>query len=266
MKKPVCGSKKAVIDMPQYSANLYGLSTDQSITSLNNFAQPLDEYKAAFRVRELPFLIHYSTDKENIYKYTLTRGEFWDLACSAATYLRNQRLSKGDRIVHGFSSNSPYDLIFRLAAIMTGCVPVTINWQADDNERIIYKTELTKARLVIFDNGFASRLEVIKRSLPSVKFLEAEKIEAHRTTYIPSSPPLSYEDKRMVIFTSGTTGKPKGVSLSHRSYLANRLTFEEYFGMSPNTQLDVLIVNPLHHANSSALSDWAMRRGGAAYT
>jgi len=249
--------------VPQHNANLYGLSTGKSITSLSDFTQPLDEYEAAFAVRESPFLIHYRSENGSMYKYTLSRGEFWDLACSAATHLREQRLSKGDRIVHGFSSNSPYDLLFRLADVMTGCVPVTINWQADDDERVIYKTKLTKAKLMIFDDGFANRLEAIKSGLPGVRFLEVGKFEARRSAALSTFPSISYEDERMIIFTSGTTGKPKGVSLSHRSYLANRLTFEQYFGMSPNTRLDVLLVNPLHHTNSSALADWAMRRSGA---
>ncbi|MBI2979464.1 MAG: acyl--CoA ligase, partial [Chloroflexi bacterium] len=55
----------------------------------------------------------------------------------------------------------------------------------------------------------------------------------------------------------------KGVSLSHRSYLATRLTFEQYFDMSESTQLDLLLVNPMHHANSSALTDLGLRREGA---
>ncbi len=249
--------------MSQYNANLYGLSTGEPVASLSNFTSPLEEYEAAFAVRELPFLTHYGFENGSIHKRTLTRGEFWDLACSAAAHLHDRRLLKGDRIVHAFSSNSPYDLLFRLAAVIMGCVSVTINWQADDNERIIYKTKLTNAKLVIFDNGFTNRLGAIKSSLPGVRFLEARRMETHKITDHFTYPPLSYEDERMVIFTSGTTGKPKGVSLSHRSYLANRLTFEQYLGMSPNTQLDLLLVNPLHHTNSSALADWAMRRSGA---
>jgi acyl-CoA synthetase (AMP-forming)/AMP-acid ligase II len=41
------------------------------------------------------------------------------------------------------------------------------------------------------------------------------------------------------------------------------LTFEDYFKLSPSWGLDLLLVNPLHHANSSALSDLGMRRPGA---
>ena len=184
------------------------------------------------------------------------------MACSAAIYLREQGISKGDHIVHCFSSNSLYDLVFRLAAVLVGYVPVTINWQADDNERILYKAKVTEAKLTVYDDGFANRVEEIKPSLSTMRFLQTEKIEEYQATSQLTYPPLSYDDERMIIFTSGTTGRPKGVSLSHRSYLANRLTFEHYFGMSETTQLDLLLANPLHHSNSSALSDWGMRRRG----
>jgi len=222
----------------------------------------MEEYRTAFADRASPFLNYYTFQDGDIQKHSLTRGEFWDLACSAAAYLTDQGLSKGDRIVHGFSSNSSYDLIFRLGAVLVGCVPVTINWQADDNEHIVYKAKLTNAKLMVYDEGFANRIEDIKTSLTTIRFLEAKEVEGFRTASRLTYPPLSYDDEKMIIFTSGTTGKPKAVSLSHRSYLTNRLTFEQYFNMSESTNSDLLLVNPLHHTNSSALSDWGMRRSG----
>lgn len=248
--------------MPNQQTNLYDLSTGNHVTGLSPFSSPIEEYRAAFADRSSPFLNYYAFQDGDIHKHSLTRGEFWDMACSAAACLSNQGLSKGDRIVHGFSANNTYDLVFRLAAVLTGCVPVTINWQADDNERLIYKARITNAKLMVYDDGFASRVEDIRPSLSTIRFVEAKEVEwfqpANQLTY----PPLSYEDEKIIIFTSGTTGKPKGVSLSHRSYLANRLTFEQYFSMSEKTPLDLLLVNPLHHTNSSALSDWGMRRSG----
>ncbi len=248
--------------MSEHNTKIYDLSTGQSVTSLTCFSSPIDEYRAAFVDRAQPFLDHYTFDGRNIQKRTLTRGEFWDLACSAAAHLTEQGLSKGDRVVHCFSHNSLYDLVFRLAAVLVGCVPVTINWQTDDNEGILYKVTVTASKLLIHDKDFASRIEEIKPSLLSKSFLEVEKIEAHQPTNDWAYPTLDYDDEKMIIFTSGTTGKPKGVSLSHRSYLANRLTFEQYFGMSETMSLDLLLVNPLHHTNSTALSDWGMRRSG----
>ena len=249
--------------MPENRTNLYDLSNGQSVTSLTRFSSILDEYRAAFVERAQLFLNYYTFQGESIQQRSLTRGEFWDLATSAVAGLHDRGLSKGDRIILGFSENSLYDLVFRLAAILMGCVPVTINWQSDDNEYIIYKTQLTDAKLMVYDDGFAGRVEKIRAGLPFVQFFEASKVEDYPAAHPFTYPELSYDDEQMIIFTSGTTGQPKGVSLSHRSYLATRLTFEQYFNMSPSTQLDLLLVNPLHHVNSSALSDLGLRRGGA---
>ena len=249
--------------MPENRTNLYDLSNGQSVTSLTRFSSILDEYRAAFVERAQLFLNYYTFQGESIQQRSLTRGEFWDLATSAVAGLHDRGLSKGDRIILGFSENSLYDLVFRLAAILMGCVPVTINWQSDDNEYIIYKTQLTDAKLMVYDDGFAGRVEKIRAGLPFVQFFEASRVEDYPAAHPLTYPELSYDDEQMIIFTSGTTGQPKGVSLSHRSYLATRLTFEQYFNMSPSTQLDLLLVNPLHHVNSSALSDLGLRRGGA---
>lgn len=248
--------------MIERKKNLYDLSIGTSVTSLSSFSSPRDEYRTAFEEGFQPFLDYCTFDGGSIQKRTLTRGEFWDLTCSGAAYLTERGVSKGDRVVHCFSYNSLYDLVFRLAAVLVGCVPVTINWQADSNETILYKAEVTEAKLMLYDDGFAHRVKEMKPNLLNMSFLEARKVEEYQATSPLTYPPLSYDDERMIIFTSGTTGKPKGVSLSHRSYLANRLTFEQYFGMSKTTQLDLLLVNPLHHANSSALLDWGMRRSG----
>ncbi len=248
--------------MIEHKENLYELSTGASVTSLSSFSSPLDEYKAAFEDRAQPFLTHYAFDERNIQKHTLTRGDFWDFACSAAAYLTEQGLSKGDRVVHCFSHNSLYDLVFRLAAVLVGCVPVTINWQTDDSEVILWKAVVTGSKALIYDKVFASRIEEIKPKLLGRSFLEAENVETCKFTGGQAYPRLGYDDEKMIIFTSGTTGKPKAVSLPHRSYLANRLTLEQYFGVSKTTQVDLLLVNPLHHTNSSAFSDWGIRHGG----
>ncbi len=241
---------------------LYNLSTGKPITSLSPFSSPLDEYRAAFADRTAPFLNYYAFPEGKVKKLTLTREEFWELACSAAAYLNEHGLTKGDRIIHCFSANSIYDLVFRLAAVLVGCAPVTINWQADDNESILYKAKVTDAKLMVYDDGFTNRIEEMKSDLLNMSFLKARKVEESPAIRQLTYPPLSYDDEKVVIFTAGTTGKPKGVSLSHRSYLANRLTFEQYFQMPKTMKLDLLLVNPLHHANSSAFADWGMRRSG----
>jgi hypothetical protein len=48
----------------------------------------------------------------------------------------------------------------------------------------------------------------------------------------------------------------------HR-YACNRGTFDSFVELPPSTQLVAVLTNPLHHTNSTALADWAMRRPGA---
>jgi len=230
---------------------------------LSPHSSPLQEYQVAFEDREQPFLEYYSlVGKKEVRKRALTRGEFWDTACSGAAYLADNGVTKGDRILHCFSGNSLYDAVFRLASVLVGYVPVTINWQADDNERIATKAEITGSKFVIFDEEFANRIGEIKAKSHIKSFLEANKLESYTGASACRYPELRYDDEKIVIFTSGTTGEPKGVSLSYGNYLANKLTFERYFDMSETVQLDILLVNPLHHTNSTAILDWGMRRSG----
>ncbi len=242
--------------------DLYDLSNKLPISALSPFAGISEEYAAAFSDATAPFLYFWSQAEGTLEKRLFTRGEFWRLAQTAAALYRELGLQRGDRVIHGFSGNSPYDLIFRLAGAMTGCVPVTINWQADDRERISTKISLTGARLFLYDQGMEKHAASLRQDHLDLLLLEAGDIDNHEAGEgeISFSPAL--DDEKMVIFTSGTTGIPKGASLSHRSYLANRLTFDGYFNLGKDDLLDLLLVNPLHHANSSALSDWGMRRAG----
>ncbi len=248
--------------MSNPKTDLYLLSTGEPVTSLSPYSSPLEEYRAAFKEREQPFLVFYFFNGKAVKSRALSRGEFWDLACSGAAYLSEQGVTKGDRVLHCFSHNSLYDAVFRLSAVLLGCVPVTVNWQADDDERVISKAKITGARCLIFDEEFASRIEIIKSHSPVKLALEARKIETYQNIPLTTYPRLGYDDERIVIFTSGTTGEPKGASLPYRSYLANQLTFEGYFNVSEKTGLDILLVNPLHHTNSTAFLDWGMRRRG----
>ena len=101
---------------------------------------------------------------------------------------------------------------------------------------------------------------------------------------------LGLDETKMVIFTSGTTGQPKGVESSFKvlqgppsttqrpaaqiyaayvvvwcfqAYDCNTATFESFLQLEDaSTPAIFVVINPMHHTNSSAITDWALRRPG----
>lgn len=61
----------------------------------------------------------------------------------------------------------------------------------------------------------------------------------------PQSPPLSPDDLATIVYTSGTTGRPKGVMLSHRNILHNGYAALQSVAVSPHDQF--LSFLPLSH-------------------
>eukprot|EP00962_Isochrysis_galbana_P034825 scaffold11854_cov104-Isochrysis_galbana.AAC.2 len=232
----------------------------------------LADYERAFAGEEAdkPFLVYHQVQPDkSLSAVQLSRGEFWDRARRAARCLRLQGVQVGDVQIHFFSANTLGDLLYRLAAVMVGSVPATINWQADTPDRVLHKVRATGARLVLTDPHVpAETLALLRASEPSLCTLDAtaelDAVEPLSQSDMSAGAELTPEHSRMIIFTSGTTGVPKGVRLPYRSYACNRATFESFLGAEePATPLVCVAVNPLHHTNSTAICDWTMRRPGA---
>ena len=74
-----------------------------------------------------------------------------------------------------------------------------------------------------------------------------------------SAAATSDDATRIDIFTSGTTGNPKGVQLSYKAYRCNKKTFESFLDCGESKRLIAIVVNPMHHTNSTAITDWCLR-------
>ena len=222
---------------------------------------------------DVPFLTYYGIDSAKaIVVQRFTRGEFHLLGRKAANLLRANGLARGDTHTHYFTDNRVEDLAFRLASVLLGTVPVTVNWQADTPERVVYKVSSTGSRCMVVDAGVPpEQVQMVRDAMGgSFSVLDAAAL-------LPSAEPLPSEvslpavdsaGTRIVIFTSGTTGNPKGVSLPYRAYETNRATFESFLQV-PAGSIEQLreapgfaavVTNPMHHTNSTAITDWALRR------
>ncbi|MFI9552821.1 long-chain fatty acid--CoA ligase [Nonomuraea endophytica] len=73
--------------------------------------------------------------------------------------------------------------------------------------------------------------------------------------------PTDGDDTAVILYTSGTTGRPKGAELTHRNIVMNVMTCDEMFERTPDDVL--LAVLPLFHSTGqTCVMNMGLRRGG----
>ncbi|WP_101524700.1 class I adenylate-forming enzyme family protein [Nocardioides houyundeii] len=161
---------------------------------------------------DLPLLI--SPDRTWTYAQTLQ-----DVDAMALLLRQRYSVGVGDRVAIVAANSAEYAILM-WAIISSGAIVSSLNgwWTTPELE---YGIELSKPVLVTGDARRLARLE--QGSVPSevpVKLLDELFDEAREYHGPPLSPPALDEDSPAVIlFTSGTTGRPKGATLSHRNII-----------------------------------------------
>ena len=139
-----------------------------------------------------------------------------------ATALQTAGLQKGDRVAWlGKNAVLYFSLLFGAARIGVVMVPVGWRLAAPERQYILHDTE---ARLLFAGDGFVDDARALAPALPHLQqVLSAEQAWA----WIDASPagdfkPSGPEDAILQLYTSGTTGHPKGVALCNRNLFGLR--------------------------------------------
>ncbi|PAK25672.1 hypothetical protein CJD44_14945 [Streptomyces sp. alain-838] len=127
-------------------------------------------------------------------------------------------VGEGDRVAL-FAANCPEWPVAFFAALELGAIVVPCNgwWSAPE---VAHAVALTRPRLVVADDRGAGRLPP---GTPTVLVDQLREAGSRDGRALWAGAALEEDEDRpaMVLFTSGTTGLPKGVTLSHRSVVAN---------------------------------------------
>ena len=153
-----------------------------------------------------------------------TYGQFVEDIRKMTSYLQaNVADVKGQRIVILSRTNYEYGVV-TFGAVMAGAVIVTLN-QKKTWPELEYELSLSEPALILndgIDYGYRSQLEAAYGPLlrPMDCYTAAEPV-AELTNCV------GHDDLMMLMFTSGTTGRSKGVMLSERNMCTSLVTYAE---------------------------------------
>jgi acyl-CoA synthetase (AMP-forming)/AMP-acid ligase II len=188
-----------------------------------------------------------------------------------ANAMLDLRLGKGDKIAV-LSDNAIEFCELYFAAAKAGLVVVPPNFRLVAAE-LEYVVDNSDARAFFVMDDFVATVEDIRARLPKIPadryvvfgrphegYRDYEELVASGRDAEPDVDVLP-EDPWILLYTSGTTGKPKGVVRSHESYVAFYLINGIDFGFgSTDTCLSVM---PLCHVNTTYFSFTFTYLGGA---
>ena len=168
-----------------------------------------------------------------------------------ANVMLNRRVGHGDRI--GLLARNCSEFIeVNLAAAKIGAITVALNWRLSRQE-LEHCIELTSPKILIGQSGYLEdrkRLEI---------GLDYEAALAGASPKEPFSA-AGGEDGLIIIFTSGTTGLPKGALISHRAMIARTSIFGAEAGAPAK---DTFVAwTPLFHMGANDFTFATLLRGG----
>ncbi|MDV6377007.1 fatty acid--CoA ligase family protein [Sporosarcina sp. GW1-11] len=192
----------------------------------------------------------------------------FDLSVSMfASALKDLGVNEGDKVAF-LLGNTPHYLISLYATMRIGATAVPINPLYTPDE-ISYILENSDAKVVIAVDQLLPLVEVASQTFPTIEnFIvcevnpdAGEKLDALAeqikpkvhpfTTLMKQAKPLTEmvtvdeNESAVILYTSGTTGRPKGAMLTHKNIYSNARDVADYLGFSENDRIVATL--PLFH-------------------
>ncbi|MGE3285081.1 MAG: long-chain-fatty-acid--CoA ligase [Pseudonocardia sp.] len=190
-----------------------------------------------------------------------TWAQLADRVARLAGALRAAGIGPGDRIAV-LDLNHPSCLELTLACAQIGAVNAVVNFRLAPPE-IVYVINDAGARLLFAGPEFAAAVEQIREKLPSVERVVAvpQEYESWLATGEPDGAvhDSSPDDCFVQLYTSGTTGFPKGAMLTHRGMLTHAANVTADVTMDPSAVVQVCM--PLFHVGGTSYALLAIHAG-----
>jgi acyl-CoA synthetase (AMP-forming)/AMP-acid ligase II len=187
---------------------------------------------------------------------SLTYSQLKEDAVRFGRYLLKKGLEKGDKISYMLNNGYQTTEIF-LGTMYSGFVIAPLNLHAQPSQ-LEYVMDHSDTKLVFFAPDQRERLESALK--PLSRRIELVQIDNDAPCLFSNEedlpdgplPSVSEEDEALLLYTSGTTGLPKGAVLSHKNMVSGGLYTATAHGLSREDR--ALCSLPLHHINGQVVT------------
>lgn len=189
------------------------------------------------------------------WRYADLRDAVWRTAGG----LLDLGLKDGDRLLLRIGNDPAFPVLF-LAAVAVGVVPVPTSALLTEPEVRHIVKEL-RPSLVAFAGGLEPLRDL------GVPTLDAAGV-AHLRSSEPAEPLMGSPDRlAYMIYTSGTSGKPRAVMHAHRAVWARRMMWDGWYGLQPDDRmLHAGAFNWTYTLGTGLMDPWAIGATAMVYT
>ncbi len=230
---------------------------EDRLVPYSNIGDLLTQHASA--TPDKPWLIFY-TDEGKTASYTY--AEFLDHARRVAAVLAERLgLGPGDRVATLMANDARTVMIY-FGAWLAGCTVVPVNCGEDD-ERVAFILQNSHARALFAHADQLRRCAHLRSAAPDLAHYFQVGGEARpgfqdfeaalqATEPLERLPDLPVDSECLIVYTSGTTGAPKGVVLEQYNLLVDAHSIAEWHRFGPEDR--AMNVLPIHHVNGTVVT------------
>ena len=166
-----------------------------------------------------------------------------------AARLRGTGVAAGDRVAVLMRNDLLYvEIIHALIELEAVLVPFNVRLASPEIKTLVDDAE---PRLLIYGDGLAPLGQDVSKSSRAVRVVSADELRALPRKPARLLPRLRLDRDQTMVFTSGTTGRPKGARLTFANQLASAKASAERLGVDPRDRW--LASLPLYHVGGLAI-------------
>lgn len=219
------------------------------------------------------FLAHRATERPDktcwiFGESTWTWAEAWESVRRTAGALQADGVGRGDRVAV-LDKNNPAILQVILGGCQLGAATTVVNWRLAGDELDYVLNDCT-AKVVFVGHQLLEQFNLVRDRLEHVEKVivvggEQDEFEAWQAaaTPIDRQPDVEPDDICVVMYSSGTTGRPKGVQLSQHAMVEHSVN-----GLGDATYDDgdmLLVAMPMFHVGGTSYALQAPVIGATGY-